>query len=213
MMFLYSGTPGSGKSLHSAKVIYESCFKNLPIICNFEIDRSKVRKKLFMNCKTDSFYYVDNTDLTPQYLKEFSRNYFNNKRVREGTITLIIDEAQIIFNARSWNAKGRDDWIHFFTHHRKFGYDIILVAQFDRMLDRQIRSLIEYEVIHRKISNFGWRGKLVSALFLGKMFMGVRVWYPLKEKVGNEVFPARKKYYTLYDTFNVFESSDTEGAE
>ena len=36
---------------------------------------------------------------------------------------------------------------------------MILIAQFDRMLDRQIRSVIEYEHIHRKVKNIGVWGK------------------------------------------------------
>ena len=38
-----------------------------------------------------------------------------------------------------------------FSQHRKLGYRVILIAQFDRMLDRQIRSVLEYEYIHRKV--------------------------------------------------------------
>ena len=108
-------------------------------------------------------------------------------------------------NAREWNVKGRSEWLGFFTNHRKYGYDILLIAQFDRMIDRQIRSLIEYECIHRKVSNFGKAGFILSAFALGKLFVCVRVWYPIKEKVGSEYFKANKKYYSLYDTFNTFD--------
>ncbi len=33
MIYLYSGTPGSGKSLHAARVIYYTLYRNLPVIC------------------------------------------------------------------------------------------------------------------------------------------------------------------------------------
>lgn len=86
------------------------------------------------------------------------------------------------------------------------GYHVILVAQFDRMIDRQIRSLIEYEFIHRKVSNFGLAGKIMSSVALGRLFVAVQMWYPLKEKVGSEFFVARPSLYRLYDTYGTFAS-------
>ena len=91
--------------------------------------------------------------------------------------------------------------------HRHYGYDIILVAQFDRMIDRQIRSLIEYEYIHRKVSNYGFRGWFICAVMLSpRLFISVKVWCPMKEKVGSEFFKCKKKYYSLYDTYLMLEA-------
>lgn len=73
------------------------------------------------------------------------------------------------------------------------------------MLDRQIRALIEYEYIHRKISNFGWKGFLISAFAGGKLFVAVKMWYPMKERVGSEFFRAKKFYYSLYDSYARFD--------
>lgn len=201
MIYLYSGTPGSGKSLHTARVIYYTLLRNKPVICNFEISKKFVKH-------ADNFVYKDNMDLTPEYLMEYSRNYFSRKKTRESEITLFIDEAQMIFNARNWDAKGRESWNKFFQKHRHFGYDIVLVAQFDRMIDRQIRSLIEYEVIHRKVSNFGWKGKLLCAVMLAPhLFCCVKVWYPMKEQIGSEFYRASKKYFRLYDTYGDFDAN------
>ena len=200
MIYLYSGTPGSGKSLHSARTIYYNLLKKLPVIANFDINE-KYKKKL-----KGEFIFWGNDELTPEKLTEYSKNYFNNKKIKESQILLVIDECQMLFNAREWNAKGRKEWLYFFTHHRKFGYDIILVAQFDNMIDRQIRSLIEYQTIHRKVSNFGIKGKIISLFALGNLFVSVKVWYPMKEKIGSEFFRAKKRYCNLYDTFNNFDS-------
>lgn len=201
MIYLYSGTPGSGKSLHTARVIYYSLKRGFPVIANFEINTDKIRGK-----KAD-FVMRDNDLLTPDFLIEYARNYWNGKTVKEGTLLLVIDECQLMFNAREWNVKGRAEWLSFFTQHRKFGYDIILVAQFDRMIDRQIRALIEYEQIHRKVSNFGIKGKALSLCAGGHLFVSVKVWYPMKEKVGSEFFKAHKRYYSLYDTYGMFGSA------
>lgn len=195
MIYLYSGTPGSGKSLHCARTVYYSLFRGEPVICNFRINTAKVKH-------AEQFHYMDNADLDPDKLIEFSRDYFAGRQVKESKLTLVIDECQMMFNARSWDAKGREKWNKFFQMHRHFGYDVILIAQFDRMIDRQIRSLIEYEYIHRKVSNMGWRGLLLACVMLSpKLFISVKVWYPMKEKVGSEFFHAKKKYYSLYDTY------------
>lgn len=200
MIFLYSGTPGSGKSLHVARTIYYQLLSGRPVICNFEIDKSKVKNGHL-------FHYVDNEQLYPDTLIDIFQQYNEEKKgkLKEGHILLVIDECQLMFNARDWSKAGRDKWNSFFTQHRKFKYDVILIAQFDRMIDRQIRSLIEYEIVHRKVSNFGWKGKLLS-LCMGttNLFCSVKVWYPMKEKVSSEMFKASKKYYSLYDTYNTF---------
>ena len=95
--------------------------------------------------------------------------------------------------------------------HRHFGFFILLCAQYDRMLDRQVRSLIEYEYKHRKVSNMGWRGWFTSLMMLapGKLFVKVRVWYPMHEKVGAEFYRCAKKYYSIYDTFALLDTEDT----
>ena len=56
------------------------------------------------------------------------------------------------------------------------------------MIDKQIRSLIEYEYIHRKVSNFGVVGKVMSMVTFGKLFCAVKMWYPLNERLGAEFF-------------------------
>ena len=54
------------------------------------------------------------------------------------------------------------------------------------------------------MSNYGIKGKILSAFCLGNLFVSVKVWYPMKEKVGSDFFIAHKKYYSLYDTFGMF---------
>lgn len=201
MISLYSGTPGSGKSLHLAsRLLNWMRYKDAPIIGNFPCDFDCIRNP------RGSYLYIDNSELTVERLINFSRNYaqYIGRKPKEGEILLVIDECQIMFNSRDWGQKDRADWCSFFTQHRKLGYEIVLVAQFDRMLDRQIRSLIEYEWIHRKVSNFGIQGKIMSLLFGGKLFVAVKVWYPMKEKVGSEFFMYKKRYSAIYDTYALF---------
>lgn len=203
MIYLYSGTPGSGKSLHQARDIYYWIKSGHCCLANFDID------KYAIPCRSEpQYYYVDNEKLTPELLIMFSQIYFKSHHFKEGAIRVYIDECQLLFNAREWNVKGRKEWLSFFTQHRKYGYDIYLIAQFDRMIDRQVRSLIEYEIIHRKVKNFGTWGQVFNLMAGGNLFVAVKVWYPMKEKVGSEYFKGNKRYFDLYNTFNTF---DTEG--
>lgn len=197
MITLYSGTPGSGKSLHQAIDIYYDLKYKRPVIANFNINTSYFKK-------TAPFYYIPNQELKPEKLVQISEEYFKNHRFKEGALKLYIDECQIMFNSREWNKPDRADWLVFFTQHRKYGFDIYLIAQFDRMIDRQIRSLIEYEVIHRKLGNFGIFGAVLNFIFFGNVFVSVRNWYPLKERVGFEFYRGKKKYFRIYNTFNTF---------
>lgn len=205
MINLYSGTPGSGKSLHSATTIYWHLRRGLPVIANFPIALEAIPGKPPYE---RYFMELDNEHLTPELLLKISREYYSRHPFSEDGILLVIDECQLVFNAREWNAHGRAQWLSFFTQHRKMGYEVILVAQFDRMVDRQIRSLIEYQYVHRKVSNFGIMGKIMSLLSGGKLFVAVKLWYPLNEKVDSTFFRALPKYYRLYDTYAHFEGDE-----
>ena len=203
MIELYSGTPGSGKSLHTAKEIRTRLrmYKRF-IIGNFYINTKAVKKR-----KGD-YILVLNDRLTPDRLLQFSRKLSSHlgRRLKEGEILLIIDEAQLLFNAREWQNISRNGWLSFFSQHRHYGYDIILAAQFDRMLDRQVRCLLEYESIHRKVSRFGTLGLLVGLFTGGNLYIVVRKWYPVKERVESSVFIGTKKIFSIYDSYNHFDA-------
>lgn len=202
MIELYSGTPGSGKSLDCAQIIVNRLrSKGCVTIGNFPIEKKNVRGKI-----RGHYLYIDNEFLTVDRLVLFSRQYseYLGRKLKEDEVLVIIDEAQLLFGAREWDAAGRKQWLWFFTQHRKLGFKVILCAQFDRMLDRNIRGVIEYEVIHRKVSNVGKAGKLVKLVCFGDIFVAVRVWYPMKMTIGSNFFRANKKLYSIYDTNIIF---------
>lgn len=194
MIYFYSGTPGSGKSLHVAKDIYNKLFvKKGNVIANFEINNSLYEKKK----KKGKFTYISNNDLTPNYFYEYAKE--NHILGKENQTLAIIDECQILFNPRSWTDKNRIEWINFFTQHRKWGYNFILVSQFDRLVDRQIRSLFEYEIKHRKVNNFK-----IGQLLPVSSFCSIEYWYGVNERISSSIFFYSKKYGCLYDTFKNF---------
>lgn len=198
-IYLYSGTPGSGKSLHATKDIRDCLSYGIPVIANYDLNHDIKHY--------DRFTYKSNDELTPEYLQEYAVDWWSTKghRFKEDSILLVLDECQLLFNSRNWNQKDRMGWLKFFSQHRKYGYKVIFIAQFDRMVDRQIRSLIEYEFIHRRMGNFGLKGKIVAVILGGELFVCVRVFYPLGEKVGNSFFRKNKRVFRMYDSYKMFE--------
>lgn len=205
MISLYSGTPGSGKSLHCAQIVRSHLKMHSPVIGTFHINENC----LYKNSKYE-YTYVNIYGLSPSFLVSFAKN--NKKYLKkhiEGSFLLVIDEAQRIFNSRTWNNADRNDWITFFAEHRHLGFDVILVSQNDRMLDRQIRALIEYEFVHRKLTQAGIMGKILS-IFVGQ-FCYVKMWYPMKEKLSSVFFHAEKKLFNFYDSFEEFSHDEDKG--
>lgn len=208
MISIYTGTPGSGKSLHMASKIKGVLRRrNCMVITNFEIDRNKVPNGGYL-------VILDTDQLTPQNIKSIARDFWETRgeKIQESRIFLFIDEAQLFFNSRTWMKNQQKGWIDFFTQHRKLGFDVILCAQFAEMIDRQVRSLIEYQFIHRKVSNFGGMGFVagiilffVGLLTFGKLFVAIKVWYPINQRVGVDFFIARKGLYGIYDTYKIWE--------
>lgn len=212
MIDLYTGTPGSGKSLHCAKEIYSRICRGQNVFANFDINESLFYKKR----RRGNFAYIDNSELNPDLLIAFAVGFHKrntNGHIVEGQTLLVIDECQILFNAREWQAKDRMKWATFFTQHRKYGYNVILITQFDRLIDRQIRSLVENEVIHRKASNFKTIGFFLGLAFRGNIFCAITKWYGLNEKMYTEWFVLRKKYASLYDSYKIFSPQMVSGVQ
>ena len=103
MIVLYSGTPGSGKSLDTARTIYNWCRRGAPIICNFPLNADNIHVK-----RKKDIHFIPNGELDPDELVSFSRTYFAGRPCKEDSILLVIDEAQLLFNARDWSVKGRE---------------------------------------------------------------------------------------------------------
>lgn len=201
MIYLYTGTPGSGKSYHAAEVVDRALRRGIPVIANFEVNLNPKKHKA-------EFVMIDTLDMTPEIFMRYAEEHFKPGR-NEHQGVIIIDEAQIPFNSREGLNRNRMKWISFFSKHRHYFYDIILITQHDRMLDRQIRSLVETEYKHRKLTNFGAKGWFMIVIF-HKMFVAVQYWYPIQEKVSAEFFNLRKSVCKLYDTFKRFEKSADE---
>ncbi len=198
MITLYTGTPGSGKSYHAARDIVGRLKRGGGLIANFPVNEDCVKKR-----KTRVDYW-DNSQLTPQRLVNYALKH--HKAGKEGQTLVVIDECQIKFNCRTFGQSDRNAWVQLFAQHRKLGFNFILITQQDKMLDKQIRGLIENEVRHRKLNNYGFGGLILSLLTgMSTWFIALEYWYGgNKLLLSKTVFRYQKKYEKVYDSYRLF---------
>ncbi len=217
MIYLFQGTPGSGKSSVATVDMLEFLEAGGVVACNFDLvpDWSvqlakgsfKVRRGLqsLMDRAADLYsrcYRIGTSDTCFQ-LSEILKAHSKGK-VKEGSGRLYLDEAQLLFNSRSWQAnKG---FIEFFTQHRKLGWDVYLIAHSMEMIDKQIRPLIEYDVRLRNLKNIKFLGVIPVSPY--PAFLAIFRYAGLGggsgEILKRRVYTLRPRYSNLYDSMQVF---------
>lgn len=211
MIYFYSGTPGSGKSLQVAKdIVNKLTIKKQNVIANIRINTDEVRRASLFRPKKKKmgrFYYLGNQYFTPDFFYKYAAKF--HKKGQEGQTLIVIDEAQMLFSSTvmkiqmAYDRTYRYKWLEFFTQHRHLGFNIIIVSQFDKLIDPQIRCLFEFNVIHRKVNNFkiGW----VLSIFKISLFCAVHYWYGVRERMCCQFYTYSKKYSRIYDSYKLFD--------
>lgn len=220
MITMYTGTVGSGKSYHALeiglKVIKEKKHGQYRhVIANFPLNEKaaasrflpkKLQTKINNKNKEEDSRWIFHDEISIEYLiaTSIDKDWYG----KESMCTVIIDEAGVLFNTRDWQkeAATRAKWIKFLSLSRKFGYDFIFVAQSDRMIDRQIRDLCEYEVRHLKANNSFFLSWL--SLFQITLFMYVSQWYMTKLRGKMKLAIFNKRIAGRYDTMRIFNFDD-----
>lgn len=237
MIYFYTGTPGSGKSLHMASEIHDAIWEGKNVIANFEINED-----YFKNAKhperLGKFIYVNNRDwMTNAFttrvtvdpvdggrlkgvvppgrysyldgLYSFALNFHKRKsdgNFKEHQTLLVLDECQELFNNRMWAKNDRQDWIAFFREHRKYGYDVYLISQDDKVVDKNIRNILQFKVEHRSVKNYKFAGRLLAFLQGGELFVWILSNYQIRgqdARIHSEFFTG-KKFYNFYNSYQTF---------
>lgn len=229
MIYFYTGVPGSGKSLHIAKRIYSALQKGQNVISNVDIDISKIPQ--MGKIPLGKFIYVSYRELTensirfkdkygrlepPKDIFSYIYGLYNfsalfhktgkkGKMIEHQTL-IVLDECQELFNSRSWNRSDRLTWIKFFRVHRHLGYDCLLSSQDDKSIDKQIRPVLEKQVLHRKVANYKFFGKLISFPFRGNLFMCIESMYGYKKADAHTksyFMVGSEKYFDIYNSYEI----------
>lgn len=210
MINIYTGTPGSGKSLHAARDIFLSLkkYKYRQVVSNIPI-----KMELFTDEEKERFIYIETNNIKVSDLWDIGEKWYKSheelklNRLEQSSI-LIIDECQLLFNAREWGKNTKKGWPEFFSLHRHVGYKIILVTQMIEAVDKQVRGLIEFEDNHQKVKSMGATGAFINMLALGGLFRVQTYWTPKKERIDTSFFKYKRLYGELYDTHELFKKPD-----
>lgn len=159
MITLISGTPGSGKSAVAVDMGLAHVLAGGVVVSNFSLVPdwheqfarrhicSRFSRRLFRaraSAYRDRWWSFRTIDDLWSFAGSCGYNDYLGRKMRkqfEGRCLIIIDEAQLIFNPRMW--RENFGWIEFFSQHRKLGYDVLLIAHDDSMIDSQCRSFVE----------------------------------------------------------------------
>lgn len=198
MISLYTGRPGSGKSLNAVRCIrrFLKIYKS-DVVANFEVVPDEDWQ--------GNFTYMPNSSVTVGNLVAFARDYWSSRSFKEDGFLVVLDEAQLLFNSRNWQDSNRMEFLELLSQHRKYGMKIIMIAQADIMIDKQFRSLVEVEVNHRKVSSFGLGGLLTRYLTFGEVFYAYEKYYGTNVKIGGEFFRYKKALGQMYNSYTTFE--------
>lgn len=119
----------------------------------------------------------------------------------EGRGVVIIDEAHVFMNARSWRDEDRMELVEWASASRKLGFDVYLITQDLQSVDRQVRDRLTYHVTLRNLKQFKVAGiPLVPFNF----FLAIWQFHAAgKAIVKREAYGLRRWMAGLYDTMDL----------
>lgn len=200
MLITRSGTPGSGKTYHAVQEMLNTLKKydDVLYITNISIIYDEVAKylKKDLDFVTSHIKVYDNIYLNPNLFY----NYYN--LYPDYRFVLIIDEADDLLNSRQWQKGDRMSWLQFLRMHRHLNFDVFLLAQGRKTLDKQILMLFDTDYTYRKVSKFGLIGGLLW-FFIRRIGYYVEVYVPVKARSHSGFFIFKKQIFKCYDSFTL----------
>jgi zona occludens toxin len=198
MILLFTGLPGSSKTLNTIKYVCEN-----DLFCVYEPDPTNPKVSII---KLDSegnkvkrpVYYHNINQLTLPWIKMSDEEAKNPHLIEAGAI-IIYDECQDLFPVLA-NSKAGNTPAHYtyMNRHRHNGHDVIFVTQHPKNLNTQLRRLVNLH-IHLK-RNFGT--KFVTRFEFQKCMDEPEEHFSKKEST-NKTIEIDKKYFEVYKSAEV----------
>ncbi len=221
MIALYSGTVGSGKSLHTAREIREHLREGRFVVSTCNIDTSlcfmNTLQELIFNIsngkihlwnydeRQKNFFFVDILQVTPDYLYTFAAKHHREGKERQ--TYLYLDECVAIFSPTCQtmqNLKLWEQWQTFFRVSRQIGFEVVLVPQSTTLISRKVKECCEMDVRHYNYKYKGTLGFFLS-LFVGGLFCAATFWRGEKrECVEQKLYRYRPLYGRMYNSYTLF---------
>lgn len=194
MIFQYTGTIGSGKTYHALEKIYEHLRKGLYVISNFPL---KFTQGMVKRGLADKFLYLPTEFMEDErgiaVLMHLSEKYGFDEF--KNLCLIVIDEAGDMFPPDQSTSKTQRSWKQFFKVSRHQGYDIILIMQDEKEINRTILSCMEYKIVHRKANNI-----FPFNLLPFTIFIHVTYWKQSRQRLKSESSIFVKSFSKLYNT-------------
>lgn len=142
MIFIVTGKLGSGKSLLAVQRAIDYAAEGRRIAANFHIDLTAAALT-----PTRPISQQPVTVLSPIPTVQELMMLGNGGDFEDMAGGLFLDECAQFLNARTWQGSEREQFINWLLHARKRCWDVFLIVQHERMLDKQVRdALAEYVV-------------------------------------------------------------------
>lgn len=214
MIYAFTGKTGSGKTFNMVNIAYDYYLRGIDVYSNTNLFFGKsganieehpeeftLLERIYYWTKKQ-IYKIFKKEITP--LKRGRIIYFENineiLEAREGVI--IFDEAQVLFNSRSWESLP-DEFAYKLQQHRKHKLDLLCTTQNMASIDIVYRRLVQVWYHHERIFTFG---KLVS-MFRKHLKDTDQLYNKVDDLVADNIktyyyfigFNSRRLYDTLYD--------------
>ncbi|GEM_PF-1267046 len=144
MADFFQGTRGSGKTKLAVSRIEDRLKRGCRVATNLDLflDKLVPNSSTVVTRLPDFPRSIDLKDLGPAYPELNPDNPDTYDKKRFGLI--VLDEVLTFFNSRSWNDPDRLNVVNWLVQSRKMGWDLILIGQDNKAIDKQMRaSLID----------------------------------------------------------------------
>lgn len=220
MITLYTGTPGSGKSLLAITEALENWVSNgKPVYTNHPLrvgwEAIWAMRSLVNRMKSEKEILGIMREYRKSWIMLRSFSEIPRGRAKESSRLLLLDEVSRFINARDYlsgRSTHREEY-DFFAQHRKQGYEVILLSQHPLQVDKQIRDLSEWNRICRNLSTFKIPLGFMSIRIPFKLILTVTKDLRTGVDIDRGVTPIDPVVCRCYDTLATFTdlfSSDTE---
>lgn len=199
MIFIVTGKLGAGKSLLAVQRAIDYGLEGRRVATNFHIDFSRICTKPTTHLAKCPVTVLPSI---PTYNDLMMLGQGGDFEDTAGA--LILDECAQFLNSRNWQGPEREKLINWMLHARKRRWDVFLIIQHERMLDKQIRdALAEYVVTIKRTDRMSVP---FLPIRLPRMHIGV-VRYGLEATapVADRWFTRGSLPMQCYDTTQIFE--------
>lgn len=156
---LIHGKRGSGKTLVAIYLIQKYLIKNRLVATNIDLYIDKLLSPLSKSIVIRLPDHPSVFDLSkviplgnPSLYWDGDEILSDDQFSESNNGLLVLDEVATFLNSRNWQREGRSELISWLAQSRKYGWDLLFLAQHPRMLDAQIRdSLIEVQGSARRL--------------------------------------------------------------